>query len=458
MALILILDLLVIVCLTAFAYARGFEQVLPLAAFLFLLFPLESQLQIPGLFDLTTQRVIVLTLLFLFLVLRPNNRSAQPSTAVPMASLLIVFNLWMLFSSARSVVPMISFKATLSQCLDFCILYVIYAKTVTTTETVEKIMTGFVAGAFLCCVVGVPEIYGDWRITSLFPSIHTRFSNPDGWSDRGARLQSTFAHPILLGAALALAVPMAIYLLTLARSPLRKAWLSVAVLVMLFCIYKTGSRGPWLALGSSLVLLLALGRAAVRKYVVVLLLLSATVLVVRPGIWDTIANLYGATKDADSPQGQSYQWRYVVLKVAKRELSKDLGRSIWGFGPESFYYLGLTADMEMDGENHTVAVDTCDSAIAEILMETGVVGLILVVGILLLPTVNSLRSYLSLPDSQRSYYLVLFANLGAFCFLMTNVELFGWGQQSYMLWVILALAMIHPRLSGAELELTQVAS
>ena len=34
----------------------------------------------------------------------------------------------------------------------------------------------------------------------------------------------------------------------------------------------------------------------------------------------------------------------------------------------------------------------------------------------------------------------------AFFFMMTNVSIFGWGQQTYLLWVMLAIAMVYPRL------------
>jgi len=46
--------------------------------------------------------------------------------------------------------------------------------------------------------------------------------------------------------------------------------------------------------------------------------------------------------------------------------------------------------------------------------------------------------------------VVLFANICAFCFMMTNVAIFGWGQQTYMFWLIVAIAMIYPRLIREE--------
>ena len=68
MGIVIGIDLAVVAWLIVRAVRNGFESTLPLATFLLILFPVESQIAIPGLFDLTTQRLIVLTLLGLYLV------------------------------------------------------------------------------------------------------------------------------------------------------------------------------------------------------------------------------------------------------------------------------------------------------------------------------------------------------------------------------------------------------
>jgi hypothetical protein len=62
MTLVLIIDVLAIGLLFATTLTKGFERTLPVAAFLMMLFPMESQIPLPGLFDLTTQRLIVIAL------------------------------------------------------------------------------------------------------------------------------------------------------------------------------------------------------------------------------------------------------------------------------------------------------------------------------------------------------------------------------------------------------------
>ena len=68
MGLILTLDVLALASVIFMAQKKGLEHALPLAAFLFVIFPEESKIAIPGFFDLTTQRLLVVALLVLCLI------------------------------------------------------------------------------------------------------------------------------------------------------------------------------------------------------------------------------------------------------------------------------------------------------------------------------------------------------------------------------------------------------
>lgn len=446
MTLALTIDFVVVVWLTITAIRRGFDSVLPIAAGLLMVFPTGAEVRLPGLFDLTVQRVITLALIGLYLAIGRSEHTQEEPQGLPLRWLLGGVIGWMVISSVMSVVPSVSFKSCLSQCLDFAIPYVIYARCMRNREQVESILGGFVSGMSVCAIFGLLEIYKDWTLSSLFPTVAGRFSYLESADlGRGMRVHSSFDHPILFGAALALAIPMTLYLLTQASSVARKAYLWCALFMMTLCIYKTGSRGPWLAVLFSVVVLVTVGDGQIRRTAGIIVALGALALVTRPGIRASVQDLYGSTMDPDSAQGESYQWRYVLYHVARQELSKDLGRSLWGFGPESFYYLGLTTDVEVDGVEHTVQVQSCDSAVVELTMDTGYVGFLLVALLLLKAAYVSLHSQFVLAWRKNSLSLLLFVNICAFCFLMTNVELFGWGQQSYMLWIVISLAMVMPR-------------
>lgn len=448
MTLIVVIDIIVVAALVGIALTKGFERTLPVAACFLLLFPIESQIQLPGLFSLTTQRVVVITLLGLYIALGKTRDEGGRKRALPLKYLVMVQIVWMLVSTANSFVFTVSLKTVLSQILDYFVVFYVFSRAIGGVETVRKILYSLVVGMVICSVFGAIESYSRWSVISLFPPYVHRLSTGvyAAVSYRGNRVQSTFGHPILFGGALAMAIPQALYLLTLAKTRGRKVFLWSAIMLMFVSIYKTGSRGPWIAVFLSLAVLLLLNKDRLRKYVLVIILMTLTVLIVRPGVWQTIWDLYGETMDPDTLQGVSYQWRYALYRIAVKELDKDFGRALWGYGPESFFYLGI----EDEFQGHMVTYDSCDSSIAALMIETGYVGLLITALLLLKPAFVAYRSFRKLAKPANSLCLVLLVNMLAFYFLMTNVAIYGWGQQSYMLWILIALAMTYPHLQRDE--------
>jgi hypothetical protein len=438
MTLIVILDLIAVGMLCVSVFRHGYEESLPVLAFLLILFPNASQLPIPF-FDLTTQRVLIIAacVLYLFRVGQEKTTSNTQSQ-LPLKALILCQIAWMIASTADSAVFTVSLKTVLSQSFDYYLTYYLFAKRITQARTVHRIIWAVVMAMALCAVFGAIEAYQGWSVLSLFPS---GFSGIE--TDRGVRVQSTFSHAILFGGALAMVIPLAFYLLPTARSAFQRGFLWVAVMIMFLNIYKTGSRGPWLALIASLVALFVFGQGHLKKTVMATCMLCLIVLIVRPGVWESLYNTYAATSDSDSPQGESYQWRYALYRVAIEQVNKDVGRALWGYGPESFAYLGLTTQFPVDGEMKTVRVESCDSSIAQLMIETGYIGLLLVLVMLSKAAMTVFRNSRRFVGVPSSLGLVLFVNICAFAFLMTNVAILGWGQQNYILWILIALSMTY---------------
>ena len=84
-------------------------------------------------------------------------------------------------------------------------------------------------------------------------------------------------------------------LFTTTRLIYKRVFLSVGLLLMFLNIYKTGSRGPWIATIITFVFFLFLAHNKLRRYLVVLGALTVLVMLIRPGVWDTIANMYYGT-------------------------------------------------------------------------------------------------------------------------------------------------------------------
>ena len=439
MVLVLIIDVVVVVILSYFAFAKSFEDALPFAVFLLMLFPFESTFSLFGFFDLTTQRVIVVTLLVLYFI---KGRSVSPGK-VPLMYTIAMLVGWMLLSAVNSIVVVISVKSVLSQCLDFVAVYFIFARSIRKKETVHKILIAFVAAMFVCSIFGFVEAYWDWNVISLFPTAAHRFSGLAGVSDRDSRVQSSFGHAILFGSALAMTLPLLLYLISISKSNARKVLLWGIAALMFLNLYKTTSRGPWLAATSALILTLLWGNRRMRQAVLVICLLSATVLVARPGVWTSITNLYGATMHSDSAQGMSYQWRYALYDIAFQHLNTDWRRALVGYGPESFYYLGWHGNFQ----GYFVPFESCDSSVAALMIETGYVGLFIVAFLLFKAVMIGYLYARKRKQPDNLLCMALVISILMFCFMMTNVLIMGWGQQSYMFWIILALTVTYPRIA-----------
>jgi O-Antigen ligase len=447
MGLIYTIDTLAVANLVAIALRRGVEQALPFVAFIFVLVPRDAAITIPGVFDLTTQRMLlgVLTALYIF---RPAPKARANRLATPLKWLIIVHIAWCLVSVANSIVPLMSLKKMFSEVCEYYLLYFICIKTITDNRTINRILFAIVSAVVVSSCFGAVEAYSNWSIMQWFPTVAHNF---DGWSTvgtdsgRDARVTSTFAHPILFGAGLTMAIVLTFYLLKVIKGSGRKICLWGGLLLMFLNIYKTSSRGPWLTLILSMGIIFLWDNRRIRKYLAPVALLTVAVLVIRPGVWDTIANIYWATFDPTSPLGTSYDYRYALRDNVVKAVSKDMERGLWGYGMESFYYLGLEG--ELDGRPYRFL--SCDSAWLELLVETGYIGLSIVVLILGLPLWYAWKGVSQTPDRIQVYFV---SAMLSYYFMMLSVASYAWGQTGYMLWLIIAGSQAHTQLSRKAVQ------
>jgi hypothetical protein len=175
--------------------------------------------------------------------------------------------------------------------------------------------------------------------------------------------------------------------------------------------------------------------------------LCATVLIVRPGVWDTIVDIYQATEDPTQPMGASYEYRYALYHVATEALGRSPGRALWGYGLESFSYLQLRGPF-LGKPDHLFV--SCDSAWTELAIETGYVGLFLIAFLLLKAAWRTLKDAFKLPRPENRLSWVFVVNMVAFYFMMMSVAMYAWGQNGDMLWIGIASSLVYGRLVRAE--------
>jgi O-Antigen ligase len=442
MILVLFIDLVVVISLIV-ASRRRLQDALPLFCFFLVVMPFESRFVVPGIVDVSTERVALITLLVLFLFRRRRN-SVGP---IPLKRMIYVHIGWALCSTLYSLSVVTSVKQLIAQVLEYYLLYYIFFKTISEVQTVYRMVYAMAIAMAVCSVFGMFEAYGSWSILQLFPSnLWITYDRMDPlyieWG-RGLRVRSTFPHPILFGDALAMCIPLTLYLLSIWRRGWQRGLLWLSVVLMFWAVYKTSSRGPWIALGISCVLLFVLANNRVRKYVTVLGLLSIVLIASRPGIWQTIEGLYQSTQDSSSPVGTSYEYRHALLVAVGTAVAKDPGRTLLGYGLGTFRELGL----EINFLHVVQRWYTCDNNWAAFLYETGYVGLLIIALLLLQPLFMTLASYRRLPRPEKYFSGVLFIVLAGFYFMLFSVAGYSWGQQGFFAWILISLAVVYPRVA-----------
>jgi O-Antigen ligase len=441
MTLILCMQLLMVVSLVV-ASRRSLENALPLLCFFVVVMPLEARLVIPGLFDINTIRVLLLTLLILYLGRRP---PISPGS-IPLKRLMFLQIGCGAWSTIYSLSVATSAKQLISQVLEFYLLYYLLVKIITSRRTIYNILFAIAMAIGVCCICGLLEAYATWSILKIFPS--NLWITYNGGIDplyvdigRGLRIRSTFPHPILFGDALAMTIPLTLYLLTMWEKRWQRGLLWVVTVLMFWALYKTSSRGPWLATGLCAVLLFLMIHNDVRKYLVALSFLAVLVAVTRPAIWQTIEGLYQSSTDPASPVGSSYFYRVELPHAITDAVATDPERALLGYGLGTFREFGLDINL-LNSVQHWY---TCDNNWAEFLYESGYIGLMLITILLLQPLLIAMRSYRQLAHPDNYLSGVLFISLGGFYFLLLSVAGYNWGQQGYMAWILIALAISHPR-------------
>jgi O-antigen ligase len=441
MVLVILIDVVLLAGLVYLTVTKGLEGALPFFVFVTILVPGESAIPLPGLFGLTAQRFAVGVLILLYVVFGRPGPVEQRRVSTPLKLLLVLNLVWNIVSTVNSIDPTMSAKQLISVIFEYYVVYYIFYRTISKPETIEKIVKSMVASMAATVVFGSIESYTGWSVISWFPAVTYRFANVND-DNTSFRTHSTFPHAILYGGALAMVLPMVLYLIANAKSSGRKLALWLICLPMFLCLYKSQSRGPWLAAIFGFVFVFLLTYKQVRKYMLVIAALALAVLIIRPGVYETIAESYAVTFMPEHPKGSSYEYRYALMDVAKAALAKNTDRMLWGYGQESFYYLHLTGPF-LGKPDHKF--ESCDSTWIQSMIETGYVGFGIFALMLGVAAWNTLRNVRRLQAPAKFLCWIFLINLVQYYFLMFSVAIYSWGQNGYMLWFIIAMSMAYPK-------------
>lgn len=449
MLLVAFLQSVIVIALIVSA-KRRLENALPLFCFFLTLMPLEAKLVIPGLFDLNVMRVSLLTLLVLFIVKKEKHRRDK----LPLINLMYMHVAWALCSTIYSLSFTTSIKQLLAQLIEFYLMYYLLVRIVTNVETIHRMLFAITMAIGVSCIFSVFEVYASWSVLRIFPA--SNWITYNGGLDplyselgRGLRVRGTFPHPILFGDALAISIILSLYLLGYWAKGRQRTFLWISLVLMFWSIYKTQSRGPWLATMICSFLLFLMIKKNVRKYLITASVLALVVLLARPGVWKSIDALYQASTDPNQPVGTSYLYRHALADSIVEAVQKEPGRMLLGYGLGTFRELGL--EVNFLGERRRWY--TCDDNWAAFLYETGYVGVILIGALLLWPLFLAYRNYWKLPVPESTLSGVFFICIAGFYFSMLSVASYSWGQQGYVNWILISMSINLPIIARRRKQL-----
>jgi len=203
-----------------------------------------------------------------------------------------------------------------------------------------------------------------------------------GWDPHKNRLASTFFDPNYVGAYFILVASFLIFkdfFFTNKQQKSKKKWYAAAFVFILLAIFLTYSRSTWGMFGTA-VLIYGLFRS---KWLVALsLLIAFSAYFAIPRIQ---TRLVGITDPADSAQFRLVSWSNT-LDIAKDNLFLGVGYNAFKKAQVDYGY--LTPDTIKEH-----SADGSDSSLLLVLATTGILGLIVFIGGLVFPIVNTKNLY-----------------------------------------------------------------
>ena len=264
------------------------------------LIPIKTyKLPVPLPFSLEVYRLLMLLLLAAlgYGVVQGTRRVSAAGFARPVVLLAAAGSLSVLVNARASSQAGMEATAikSLPYFLGFAIAYVLVCSTVDSIRAIHLVLTALVVGA---SVVAIAALYESRTHYNVFEHLHTWFrflvhTRVTEDTQRGARLRvrASAQHPIALGAALTLVVPIAAYLASRAATRARAlAWGAAGVLLVVGA-FATVSRTVVLMAVAMIVVGLVVRGRAVRRYWPVVVAVVAAAHFAAPG---AMSSLYHA--------------------------------------------------------------------------------------------------------------------------------------------------------------------
>jgi len=424
---------------------RDFVKGLAFAVFFWVSMTTLLRIQPPGSFPaLTIHRLMLIVVAGVWLT---RNRLAE-ARSIPLFG---CFVFWFLANFVSLLSTQIEFSTSLKRFLDFVLeVFVFYVVAYTSMKDkadalrlLRAAWLGLVVVAFLAVV---ERQTGFNPVDSFIPGYQR--------TDEDMRMiLSTYQHRILLGAAMAMGVPLSFAMLQAYAEQgkrLRLFWPAIALL--LTASYYGFSRGPWLGLVLACVIVFLSGSMRVRKTLLVLGCVGVLAVAARPGVIDTLTHFAEDTVNPDSFKGGTAQYRLELWRVAFYLVCRSPWTFLFGYGP------GVGSEMSIDWvlsyRGKGFVIDSWDNQFAYALFQSGFVGLASTLLLYFKGVIILFRAWRDRWGSDRAFLACLAATAAVLLWMMTNVLIFA-KQIDYLFWTVIAAGVwvaLHARSTEAAAE------
>ena len=325
----------------------------------------------------------------------------------------------------------------------FFVMYFV-SSAVKTRRSIDRLVMLLVGGGTIVAIAAVWE----WKTgTNWFNSLGRVIPGLDyqevaqvttpGRGDR-VRAYASAQHSIALGAALAMVMPLSVYLYRRTQ----KYWWMAAAAILTFGALATGSRTAVIMLATTLVVFLRLKRRATVRLLPLLVPLLVAVQVVMPGTLGTFRAVFfpkdGLVAEEQAEAGQTGSGRLA-----------DVGPSLeeWGRTPLFGQGFGTRLPTDSDGQVNAIILD--DQWLSS-LLELGAVGFIALLWLFLRAT-KRLRHRARTNDNPHGWLLTaLSAAITAYAIGMITYDAFSFIQVTFLLFIVFGIAAAALRLPDRE--------
>ncbi len=327
-------------------------------------------------------------------------------------------------------------KASYYSAIISCVLmfgYFLVVNLIRTDAWVKRCINALVSSGVIVAIIGVGQyILGysknDWIDRTYFTDIN-------------GRTTALFENPNYLAAYLTIVFPFALYLTFNAKNKKERLLLLISDLFIILCTIFTWSRGAWLAmLISAIILCIIYTRKTARFIWAAIVAIPFLPFVLPKNIVSRFMSI-GNLADS-STMYRVYTWRGSI------EMIRDYFWGGIGYGTETFtqlYPLYAYSGIEAAAHSHNLYL--------QILIGMGIGGLICFAMIVILYAQKSF-SYFSAPSSTNSFMIAAAALLSVVALLIMGMFDYVWYNYRifFLFWVVMALGIACIKIGNRELS------